>query len=395
MDQPGARSPAELDITDRPATAAPTAHPVPELPELDPTPPAPAALSQPAARGRDSGRGTRVGRTPGESAPRDGGVPALRPPTARSRGRGPQVVFTSARDGSESELYVMAADGSDVRRLTDNDVPEWDPAPSPDGRWIAFGSEHGSGRGGLYVIRPDGTQRTLVTSRVCRDDAVATCTFGWPAWSPDGRYIAYTLGMPLEGCEVTDDCASVWVVGADGSAPRRLATGWGPAWSPDGTRLAYADYPATQTAAECTRRFADSCDGRLFVVDVASGAITDLGITGVEPAFSPVAPMLAFARQENPGSGAYRIVVRNLRSGVEEVVTDELASADIAAAPEFSRDGSHLLYTSWRGTDQECDPCTDFSDYDWDIYTMDVATRVERRLTDAPRGDRGPGWLYP
>jgi Tol biopolymer transport system component len=44
----------------------------------------------------------------------------------------------STRDGADLELYVMDADGSDLVRLTDNDVSDEGPAWSPDGRPIAF-----------------------------------------------------------------------------------------------------------------------------------------------------------------------------------------------------------------------------------------------------------------
>ena len=65
---------------------------------------------------------------------------------------GRQLAFTSYRDG-DWEIYVMNADGSDVRRLTDNSAWDDSPAWSPDGRWIAYASDR-DGDDEIYVLEP-------------------------------------------------------------------------------------------------------------------------------------------------------------------------------------------------------------------------------------------------
>jgi TolB protein len=95
------------------------------------------------------------------------------------------------------DIYVMNADGSQVRRLTDAPVDEGWPAWSPDGRQIVFSSTRDdcsyseaedcltTGDIGpwhtLYVMNADGTDKHRLSP-----------TFGqFAAWSPDGQYILF------------------------------------------------------------------------------------------------------------------------------------------------------------------------------------------------------------
>jgi hypothetical protein len=78
---------------------------------------------------------------------------------------GDQITFVS-RDGND-EIYVINADGSNLRRLTSN-TWEWDKHPSwsPDGTQIVFWSNRGTGRRQLWIMNADGSnQRPLMDSR--------------------------------------------------------------------------------------------------------------------------------------------------------------------------------------------------------------------------------------
>jgi TolB protein len=90
---------------------------------------------------------------------------------------GKQIAFSSDRNGyRESEIYVMQADGSNVRRLTRS--PGWDgsPAWSRNGKWIYFYSQRKSGPG-IYRMKPDGSGQ----KRIFAGPALS------PAVAPDGR----------------------------------------------------------------------------------------------------------------------------------------------------------------------------------------------------------------
>jgi TolB protein len=134
------------------------------------------------------------------------------------------VAFASKRDGV-SHVYVMRADGTDVRRVTNGRLEDDGPTWAPDGRRIVFSRERA-----LYVVPSAGGPARRLTHDAAGDA-------GNPAWSPDGKLIAYDYRRPGFGSR------EVWVVGADGGRPRQLTKfdvlSTLPSWSPDGSRLAF------------------------------------------------------------------------------------------------------------------------------------------------------------
>ena len=191
--------------------------------------------------------------TPADSSARPANFPALVG----------QIAFTSTRDGSPY-IYVAAADGSSLRRLTKGHSPGWTwdgrqivfngmdyigdtsihvinadgsgervlqrggvrPDLSPDGSRIAFSTELG-----MYVANSDGSNPTLL---VRSDWQRPGDTVGDAGWSPDGKQIAFVSGdWDISGF-------GIYVANVDGSGVfGTVLPGYLPRWSPDGSMIAF------------------------------------------------------------------------------------------------------------------------------------------------------------
>ena len=115
-----------------------------------------------------------------------------------------KIAFTSDRDGNW-EIYVMNADGSEQKRLTNNLGFDLDPCWSPDGKKMAFASKR-EGNYEIYVMNVDGSEQKRLTKNPGYD--------GYPVWSPDGKKIAFMSDR--------DGNEEIYFMNADGNEQRNL-----------------------------------------------------------------------------------------------------------------------------------------------------------------------------
>lgn len=135
---------------------------------------------------------------------------------------GDWIVFTNHGNG----LWLMRPDGNDPHPLTDRD--DIDPTWSPDGSMIAFASSRNGSRQ-LFVMKADGSNIRQVTDL----DNMG----GRSAWSPDGTKLAFYRG------EFGN--RNVYIVNVDGTGLFQLTSGGdnlGPSWSPDGNWIAFTSF---------------------------------------------------------------------------------------------------------------------------------------------------------
>ncbi|HYM77662.1 MAG TPA: hypothetical protein VE377_16940 [Candidatus Dormibacteraeota bacterium] len=141
----------------------------------------------------------------------------------------PDMQGRAVANSRSSEIALMNPDGSGINRLH---VYGADPMLSPDGSKIVYCSQRETLYSQIYVMNSDGSNPKRLTN-TRNGDACG------PAWSPDGKRIAYyafALTQPSRNPEI-------WVMDADGSNPRKLIDhGLDPSWSPDGRTIAFASH---------------------------------------------------------------------------------------------------------------------------------------------------------
>ncbi len=150
------------------------------------------------------------------------------------------IAFVSTQEGN-SEIYVMNADGSGARNISNNPAYDGNPFWSPDGSKIAFESDR-NGSLDVFVMNANGSGLTQLTHDPANDilgaspRAQASGVVVPDVWSPDGSHILFSND---QGGKWT-----LYVMNADGSdATQLLQAGdsqvGGILWSPDGRQVAY------------------------------------------------------------------------------------------------------------------------------------------------------------
>ena len=259
---------------------------------------------------------------------------------------GTRILFSSSRDASvttsdgaspsatylASELYVMQADGTDVRRLTHHE--SWDGAPAwtPDGQAVVFYSQR-DGETRIYRTGIDGHGAEAVAVSA-PDEAALSPTVG-----PDGR-LAFTARRDGRWTIVTT---------RDDGSDRRVESDaardyWAPAYDPtSGRLLAHGPGPVDPAS-----RFESDAPGDFLIhrpmrVDLPDRQVALIGIRGYLPAIDPttgeVATSEAFSRlvASRPDGTGKRVLFD--RTGA-----DRYRGPESAWGPSWSKDGQWLAF---------------------------------------------------
>lgn len=282
-------------------------------------------------------------------------LPASAGPGARSG----KIVFESARDG-DSDIYIMEADGSNQRQLTDSPGNDAHPRWSPDGSRILFHSDR-AGRFALYVMDADGSGRDRLTYGAFGDM--------WADWSPDGSRIVFVrFERYLEG-----GSEEIYTIGSDGSNPMRLThndwTDTEPSWSGDGTRIAFTSYrPAWHDPEAGSRIMTMRANGHDKKVLTGSRSFDGAA------AWDPSGRCIAFVSDRD---GDAEVYVMDAQGRHELNVT---RSPGHDSAPAWSPDGRTILLARSRPEGRSME-----------IYRLDLAADRATQLTTSGT-DYSPDW---
>jgi TolB protein len=271
-----------------------------------------------------------------------------------------KLAFTSDRDGERmvgpvgdrgiSNIYISDYDGANQTRVTVSRALDITPAWSPDGKAIAYTSYRTGFQDIIVSYIFEGRRTNPMAGNSEKQNFL-------PAWSPDGSKLAFTSNR--------DGNSEIYVVNRDGSGLRRLTTHPAidvtPTWSPTGNQIAF-----TSDRTGSPQIWVMNADGS-ELHKITNESKCDRPTWSVSPNNE-----IAYASQTGAG---FDIKIFEVASGATRTITDGIGSNE---SPAFSPNGRHIAFTSTRAGKEQ-------------IFVIDRDGKNLRQITRTGM-NRYPNW---
>jgi uncharacterized repeat protein (TIGR01451 family) len=297
---------------------------------------------------------------------------------------GSKIAFTATRNDPDGDIFVMTSTGGSQTRLTTNADTDDYPAWSPDGSKIAFTS-YRNGQWRIWVMDANGQNQVQRSNQAYSEE---------PAWSPDGSQIAFDADADGDGWQ------ELWVMNADGSnqhmlwdPPSAYTSAWARSWSPDGRFIAFTLINFVYVDPDWYWQYAfpiayDTTNGNTYYLSNTGTdwnpdwVISDLQAPSSSviplPGTSPATFTVSWSGVDN-GTAGIKNYDLQVRDGPGGTWTDWLA-ATTATSAQYSGLGGHTYYFRSRARDDagnlEAYPA------DYDAFTT-VETLAPTSFVDA------------
>jgi Tol biopolymer transport system component len=269
---------------------------------------------------------------------------ATKPAGAAFPGSNGQIVFHSADSlavgdpsTSDTEIFSMNSNGTGLAQLTVNAEQDFNPAWSPNGLEIAFEHRDASGDDEIFKMAANGTNQRRLTDNVVSDNG--------PAWSPSGKKIVFVSDRNSDP-DIRDD---IYVMNAvdnnndgNGDNLKRLTRNpendLAPAWSPNGKKIAFTSFRTNNYEIYTMKPVSEGKTNRPVNLS------RNLSAHDSDPNWSPNGTKIAFLSRRGVSSDFE--IYSMAANGTEQNPLTENTANDLN--PAWSPDGAQIAFHSDR-----------------------------------------------